>query len=574
MNFAILGIRVFLFALSTFGYLAFLHEKTKLKIEFLPAVTFTIQICILFIAGILNLLSLAVGGIFLLGLLLAARSLKNRRQYQDFCCIGYVFFTVLCLYFLFMLKGQVFNSYDNFSHWALVVKQMLLTNRFPTWQDEIILFQSYPLGSSVFVYYVSKIISTVSEGCQMFAQTMLILSMILPLFAFVKKNKAASSILIGCFTIFILSYSNPPNNLLVDTLLPMVGVAGFILLEEELSGDSKSTWFSIPFAVSAILIKNSGIFFWALMAVRVLFYWIKNRKNTTKEQHFSWGALFLIPLSALLLWKKHVEYVFAAGMTSMHSMSLHAYAANIKEKSGEIMLEIVKAFAHQVLAGRAFLCILCILLLITILCHIWKMDKGSWGKAALIITVVYVAYQMGNLCMYIFSMPSNQAVIMAGYERYYKTIIIWCFVYVMYLILNWANDIRVPFSWVLVLVSVLCFYQMGGNLSILKRETPTSTRAEIERMMQEYSMRHSEAYLVYIPYDDYGYTYHLTKYLLYTNTVDVHVTTDIEELREAVRIAKELGYTYFMNLDPGNEMIQAYCQEAFGVPAGTVVVEF
>ena len=88
MNFAILGIRVFLFALSTFGYLAFLHEKTKLKIEFLPAVTFTIQICILFIAGILNLLSMAVGGIFLLGLILSARSLKNRIQYQDFCCIG------------------------------------------------------------------------------------------------------------------------------------------------------------------------------------------------------------------------------------------------------------------------------------------------------------------------------------------------------------------------------------------------------------------------------------------------------------------------------------------------------
>ena len=189
MSALILGIRVLLFALSVFGWLTLLHKKTDAAVEFLPAVVFCGQICILFLAGILNLLPLSVAVLFLGGLVLAVLSWKDRGTYRDFLCPGYVFFAAAGLYFLLLMKGQVFNSYDNFSHWALIVKQMLMTDRFPTFQDPIILFQAYPVGSSAFVYYVSKIISTVSEGCQMFAQTLLTLSMILPLFSCVRKKK-------------------------------------------------------------------------------------------------------------------------------------------------------------------------------------------------------------------------------------------------------------------------------------------------------------------------------------------------------------------------------------------------
>lgn len=60
MNTLLLGLRVLLFALSTFGYLTVLHKKTKLPVEFLPAIVFCGQICVLFAAGILNLLSLSI----------------------------------------------------------------------------------------------------------------------------------------------------------------------------------------------------------------------------------------------------------------------------------------------------------------------------------------------------------------------------------------------------------------------------------------------------------------------------------------------------------------------------------
>ena len=288
MNTLFLGVRVLLFALSTFGYLTFAHRKTRISVDFLPALVFTGQICILFFAGLLNLLPLAVPVLFLVGLLLALGSLRCREQYRDFVTPALIFFALACLYFLLLLKGVLFTGYDNFSHWALVVKQMLQTDRFPTWQDPIILFQGYPLGSSVFIYYVSRLISTVSEGCQMFAQTMLTISLILPVFSGIRKRKLPGFLLLLGASLFFLSYIATPDSLYVDTLLPLCGAFGFLLLNRELEADEHTAWLTVLPAAAVIMIKNSGIFFWALIAGRVLIYWIRHRKTASSIQRRSW----------------------------------------------------------------------------------------------------------------------------------------------------------------------------------------------------------------------------------------------------------------------------------------------
>ena len=86
MNTLLLGLRVLLFALSTFGYLTVLHKKTRLPVEFLPAIVFCGQICVLFAAGILNLLSLSVWLLFGAGLLLAAPYAAGNRG-ADVCLL-------------------------------------------------------------------------------------------------------------------------------------------------------------------------------------------------------------------------------------------------------------------------------------------------------------------------------------------------------------------------------------------------------------------------------------------------------------------------------------------------------
>ena len=565
MNTLILGIRVLFFALSVFGWLTFLHKRTDVNVEFLPASVFCGQICVLFLAGILNLLPLAAALLFLGGLVLAALSLKNRRMYRVFFCAGYIFFAAAGLYFLLLLKGQVFNTYDNFSHWALVVKQMLMTDRFPTFQDPIILFQAYPVGSSAFVYYVSKIISTVSEGCQMFAQTLLSLSMILPLFSFVRKKRAEGILLILGASLFFLGSNTGPTELLVDTLLPLTGGFGFLLLERELEGERQTVWLSVLPAIAVITIKNSGIFFWALMAVKLGIHWFRNRKKAGRDAVTSWAALIFAPLSFFLLWNRHVAYVFSSASSTPHSMSLSAYLTNIQVKLTDgSVTQIVHAFLQKVWERHELFYLLAVILLIAIASRAKKLPGKSFAKPVLFILTAYVLYQIGNLCMYLFSMPEGEALVMAGYDRYYESILLFCCLYALSWILKWM-DLQKHFPAAAVTLLLLCvFWNSGTNPAILRRTPVGSVRAEMERLMTDYSIEHYLDYLVCIPQDDMGFTYHLTKYLLYTNTVDVHVITDKAQFAETVQIAIDLGYRYLINLDPGNPAITEYCMERFG----------
>lgn len=565
MSTVILGVRVLLFAISVFGYLTFLHRKTDAPVEFLPGLVFCGQICVLFLAGILNCLSLAVWFLFLAGLVLAVFSWKDRRLYRDFLCPGYIFFAIASLYFLLMMRGQVFNSYDNFSHWALVVKQMLMTDRFPTFQDPIILFQAYPLGSSVFVYYVSKLISTVSEGCQMFAQTLLSLSMILPLFSCIRKKKAAGFVLMLGASLFLLSFNTVPSELLVDTLLPLTGAFGFLLLGWELRKEKQTVWLAILPAAAVILIKNSGIFFWGLAAARLGFHWFRNRKTARREAVYSWLCLLLLPLAALFLWNRHVNYVFSSASSTPHSMSLSVYLDNLltKLEDGTIP-EIFHAFLQRVVTGRALLLLLAVLLLLALVLYAKKLSWQRPCKTAAFIILAYALYQFGNLCMYLFSMPEGEALVMAGYERYYGCIVLFCYMYALYGIANWLDRQKSSAAWAVVVLLLCVFWQAGADPAILRRTETGSERAEMERLMQDYNIEHYLSYLVCIPQDDMGYTYHLTKYLLYTNTVDVHVITSEEQFAQTLDIAIDLGYSYFINLDPANTAITDYCQARFG----------
>ena len=71
---------------------------------------------------------------------------------------------------------------------------MLLQDRMPNFEDTLIMFQAYPLGSSLFIYYVCKIVGT-TEACFLWAQIILMLSALFSGLVFVtKKNRYAAGV--------------------------------------------------------------------------------------------------------------------------------------------------------------------------------------------------------------------------------------------------------------------------------------------------------------------------------------------------------------------------------------------
>lgn len=234
MHYIFIILKLILFIASNLGIWEFFRRKTKMDIFFLPAFTVCLQITVLFCAGILNVLPLAVVGMYGMGIILAAFYLYTdfKNVIHTYKNAGYAFLAVAVCLLLIACKGHIFTEYDNFSHWALVVKSMLLTNRFPSFEDALVAFKEYPLGSASFIYYVCKLVST-SEPIQMFAQGFMLLCFILPVFKLLKRHVIAGSIYILLFVNYLFCYNIPIIDLPVDSLLPLQGMAMLLFIYME-----------------------------------------------------------------------------------------------------------------------------------------------------------------------------------------------------------------------------------------------------------------------------------------------------------------------------------------------------
>lgn len=253
-----------LFIFSNLGMFELLRRKTSINKYFFPSCIIAIETSILFFAGILNILkeasyTLWIFGIFYLFYMIYCD--KGIHFIKEYFTPGYIFCVITLFCMLIFVHGKVFSLYDNFSHWALVVKSMLHTDRFPNFMDKTIMFQEYPLGSAIYIYYFSKMINN-AEEFQMLAQIYMILAAIMPLFIFIKKNIFPSIISIVAITNLFFVYNISITNLLVDTLLPLVSLAGllFVYLYSKNNCDKFMPILFAAYLIQMVQIKNSGIF--------------------------------------------------------------------------------------------------------------------------------------------------------------------------------------------------------------------------------------------------------------------------------------------------------------------------
>ena len=156
------------------GFFVILNYKLHIRAEFIPAIiTCSISSVMLF-AGYLNIFIVFIIIITTFGIAgfiyVMVKKIYINISKRDWIIIS--LWMIVVLYFAILLKDSHFTHYDDFTHWATVVKAMLTRNRMPNFRDYLISFQAYPLGSSVFIYYVCRIIgkadSCYSIGKQLF----------------------------------------------------------------------------------------------------------------------------------------------------------------------------------------------------------------------------------------------------------------------------------------------------------------------------------------------------------------------------------------------------------------------
>ncbi|WP_051669279.1 hypothetical protein, partial [Carnobacterium jeotgali] len=427
----------FLFCLSTYGYRIYIERKFGYPSKLSLIVVFCANIIVLYIASLLGFLSGTAIAMFLIGLLLFSVNLfrdKNDSKIRLFSLdltriwmIGYF------LIFSVILLQSSLVHYDNFSHWAVIVKYLITEASLPTATTGIISFTSYPIGSSLFVYYVTLIVGY-HEGVMLLGQFMLIMAALYSLFSVIRDSSRTLMTSSLFLTIALFNYFNIAirmNNLLVDFILPLLALAavsGIYVLRKNFLLSSIHT--ILLLSVLAI-VKNSGLFF---VVIVLIYYLYTSIKNFNKEQSkiillvVGTGSTVMFSISTFILWEVHVKNTFTEEV-SKHSVNISSYQDIFAEKTNEITTQIIHTFTSTVidwhsLSTQGIIFVNVIFIGAYLIIRVGFKRKNSLIKMLFLTDAIVILYYIGILGMFLFSMPIEEALVLAGFERYASSMVI------------------------------------------------------------------------------------------------------------------------------------------------------
>ena len=177
--------------LSFWGYSFLLHRFARIRSWFVPVICMSGTGLILYLGALSDILPqtadlILAGGLVgtacFLVLLLCGKIRIPRPDLVHLCfCVGAAVFAGLSL-------TMKLTHYDNFSHWAVIVKYLLSADRLPGADAAIVAFRDYPPGSSLLIYYVCRYAGH-SQGIMLLAQNSLILACFYAVFGIVKERR-------------------------------------------------------------------------------------------------------------------------------------------------------------------------------------------------------------------------------------------------------------------------------------------------------------------------------------------------------------------------------------------------
>jgi len=429
-------LRLLAFLLSAAGYVAVARAYWKITARASYIFVFSAQALIMYFAGLAGVLSYAAYAIFGGGIVAFVAMIINKKIALAFNRTSLnatnLAFVVVFGAITASLLETFFVHYDNFSHWAVVVKYMLVTDRIPDAASAIIDFKSYPLGGSSFLYYVGRIVGN-SQGVMLAGQSILLFASFYAVFGAIRDLKRfllVALLGLGCSVMAFFNISIRINNLLVDFLLPALALAviGILLVE-------RNKFFTACLAVLPVLgllmiVKNTGVIFALLGFVFLIYRAVQFQHADAKLRRFFWGALLTIVLSLvpLILWNVHTSLAFPsdAGKFSYDFQTLSSFAI---DKTPAQIQYIVQLFLYTTLSltqlpTLGFVVFNGVAIAAYLIARFGFHKKWKLLGTLLLLDLAVVLYYGGILAMYILSMPIDEALRLAGFDRYASSMIL------------------------------------------------------------------------------------------------------------------------------------------------------
>lgn len=429
-------IKFIFFIVSLVGYTSFMRLMTSISKYHIYIVVMSCQVAILYLSSLVNILFPTSLMIYFLGILLFIYSsvkakgltIGNLLKHTNFVTFGMLFYVGI---YIVILWNQSLLHYDNFTHWATIVKFLYLEDRLPAVADRIISYNTYPVGSSLYLYYITKYVGF-SDGIMLVGQFLIIAAAQFTIFGVVKDRRRLlpNAIIFASFGVMTyLNFSIRFNNLLVDLLIAVLAISAIsILFLQEYDFFQSSFLISIILAF-LVLVKTSALFFVICIIMSHMMTSIQNDEYEKNVKFYLSSLLLFIPIIFNQLWGTHVKDVFAGMASKKHEIVAGSIASvlegNLSTNQHIILSHYIKTvFSIHTLTSLQIIVIFSSFILFTLIIgikfKIWKTNLIVLSTSVLMT----ILYYFGNLIMYLTAMPVEEAKRIAGFERYILTIIV------------------------------------------------------------------------------------------------------------------------------------------------------
>ncbi len=361
----------------------------------------------------------------------------SRERWLAFPVVEVLFLGVSLCFASVLLRSELVH-YDNFTHWALVVKEMLITHAFPTTDSVLIEFTNYPTGTASWIYFVCTVVGA-AESSMIMAQGVLIFCALYAILGIVQERGRFllfASLGTGLSLLSLFNYAVRINNLLVDFVLPVLALAAIAFIYRHRRAPRSLLVGVVPILGLLVVVKSSGIIFATVAFVYLLYVVVCYIVAQGKGKERSFGIVLLAKTAAsiaccvlpLVLWNLRVKSVFS-GVSNKFETDLTQIDIAVGGKTQAEIAQICSLFLETLMdvSQRATIGILLFHLLAIVASIVaYAVLKKKWAlpKVLLLMDVVLVAYLLGILAMYVFSMPIAEASNLAAFERYASSIVV------------------------------------------------------------------------------------------------------------------------------------------------------
>lgn len=448
--------------LSFAGYISF-ASWLRIRREFVPIVVCSTIACAVYLCGIFGVLHTGAVAVLVLGiaalcLRLAhfgvsklrerARSANSSMEYDDDSAVSSVkasslvmlrswrvfdvAYLIGMLVFLGLLASSRLEHYDNYSHWAIALKQMLLTGSFPDVHSQLISFKNYPLGTTSWLYYLCLFLGH-GQAMMIVGQSVLIFASIYAVFGIIAEHQRFllyAFLAFGCSVLSFFNITVRINNLLVDFLLPLLTLAIIAIAYGYRQHLVKASLLILPVAAFLMVVKLTGVIFAAIALIFLLYIFFSQRGWRRWKDSLSVLACCVASFLCYGLWQWHMAVTGIAALSNKFNIGTGAGATETGGgKTAQQVSAIVSAFlkAATDLGTRPALGLLVgniVAVVASIAAAVFLSTKWRLFATLVALDVIVALYYVGILGLYVYSMPQSEASSLAGFDRYANSIVV------------------------------------------------------------------------------------------------------------------------------------------------------